>query len=329
MKRPGRERWKSVTLMRLEAMARGLAGACVAILIRKGEGIERVTLSGAPAPLPQFCQWMRRNDQGKAGCLTCRRMIALSVQFRGVTSYSCHGGVHIVAAPMGGMSLMDGHALAVASCAFAEADFAQGWKEVRSYARASGKDLKALRDAYRALPVLNENNKKIMFSIVEVAAAAVGELGQEAVCASGPLSKHGELAVISDRVREALTASRNGVVETGSQASKTLLADLVMDMIRREPAMGFTVSQVARAVRMTPNHFSTLFRKQTGKTFMDFLTEQRVERAKMLLCDPAWSVAEVAEKAGFSGSAYFSRRFKQVVGLPPTEWRETAHLPEA
>lgn len=328
MIRPGREQWKSVTLTRLEAMARGLVGACLAILIRKGEGIERVTLSGAPAPLPDFCQWMRSNDQGKHHCLTCRRMIALSVQFRGVTSYSCHGGVHIVAAPLCGVRLMDGQALAVASSAFAEADLAQGWKEVRSYARSSGKDLSVLREAYRALPVLNENNKKTMFSIMEVAAAAIGELGQQAVCASGHRSKHGEPGVIAERVREALTASRNGVLETGSQASKTLLADLVMDMIRREPAMAFTVSQVARAVRMTPNHFSTLFRKQTGKTFMAFLTEQRVERAKVLLSDPVWSVAEVAEKAGFSGTAYFSRRFKQMVGLPPTEWRETAHLPE-
>ena len=56
-------------------------------------------------------------------------------------------------------------------------------------------------------------------------------------------------------------------------------------------------------------------------SFMAFLTKQRMKLAQRLLGDLTLSVSEIAAMAGFNDANYFSRRFKKVTGVTPSEWR--------
>jgi len=72
---------------------------------------------------------------------------------------------------------------------------------------------------------------------------------------------------------------------------------------------------------MSPNHSSALFHKYREQSFSAFLTEQRMKLSKRVLGDLTLNIAEVARAAGYDDPGYFARRFKQVVGVTPSEWR--------
>ncbi len=85
-----------------------------------------------------------------------------------------------------------------------------------------------------------------------------------------------------------------------------------------------SLSAVCGALSVSKSYFSPLFKEHTGKTFVEYLTDLRVERAKeLLLRDPLKSY-EVAERVGFRDAHYFSLTFKKTTGVSPTEFRELA-----
>ena len=81
------------------------------------------------------------------------------------------------------------------------------------------------------------------------------------------------------------------------------------------------IGQIARQLHITPNYLSTLFHKRTGTTFMRYLTQTRMLKAKELLTDPNVKIQQVAEQVGYSSARYFSKLFTKYVGCYPSEYR--------
>jgi two-component system response regulator YesN len=84
---------------------------------------------------------------------------------------------------------------------------------------------------------------------------------------------------------------------------------------------GLSLNAVAAAVNVSPNHFSTIFARETGENFITYVTRIRLEQAKSLLKTTKLRTADVAYEAGYSDSHYFSYVFKKNVGLSPREFR--------
>ena len=84
-----------------------------------------------------------------------------------------------------------------------------------------------------------------------------------------------------------------------------------------------SLEDIARRVEISPFYFSKLFKEETGENFIDYLTMARVRRAKELLLDRDLSVRDVSMESGYADPNYFSKLFKKVVGLTPTEYRES------
>ena len=72
---------------------------------------------------------------------------------------------------------------------------------------------------------------------------------------------------------------------------------------------------------MTPNAFCRYFKQRTNKTYFTFLNEIRIERACKLLRDKECLITEVAEKSGFKYISNFNRKFKEIVGKSPSDYR--------
>ena len=78
-----------------------------------------------------------------------------------------------------------------------------------------------------------------------------------------------------------------------------------------------TVSGIAQAVALSPDHFTKLFKKSTGQTPYEYVVEARVRKAKELLTTGKFTISEAAYHVGFADQSHLTRHFKRVFGLPP------------
>ena len=82
-----------------------------------------------------------------------------------------------------------------------------------------------------------------------------------------------------------------------------------------------SLQYVASSVNISSNHFSAVFRKETGVTFIDYLTEVRMNAAKNLLVCTSMKTSDVGYEVGYRDSHYFSYIFKKSTGMSPKEYR--------
>ncbi len=83
-----------------------------------------------------------------------------------------------------------------------------------------------------------------------------------------------------------------------------------------------SLGDVANRVNLSASHFSTIFSRETGGTFKEYLIEVRLEKAKELLKTTSLKAFEIAYKTGYSDPHYFSVVFKKYTGLSPTQFKQ-------
>lgn len=82
-----------------------------------------------------------------------------------------------------------------------------------------------------------------------------------------------------------------------------------------------SLEKVSEIVNLSPSYLSFIFKEISGKNFVDFINEFRVEKAKELLTSTSMTVAEVAEAVGYTNANSFSKTFKKYVGVSPGQFR--------
>jgi AraC family transcriptional regulator, transcriptional activator of pobA len=112
----------------------------------------------------------------------------------------------------------------------------------------------------------------------------------------------------------------NDVVGDLRRSGEPLLAEVfaVIDHRLGEP---LSLRDVARAVRVTPGHLTTVVRRRTGRTVQEWIIERRMAEARSLLTETDLPVAEVARRVGMADPGYFSRLFRRTHGASPRDWR--------
>ncbi|GIO99871.1 AraC family transcriptional regulator [Paenibacillus lautus] len=91
-----------------------------------------------------------------------------------------------------------------------------------------------------------------------------------------------------------------------------------------------TVGECAAHVHLSASYFSSLFKQVTGMTVTQYITSERIQKARLLLVEGA-QVQEVAAAVGYEERRYFSEMFKKITGQTPSEFRAGYHMdrPEA
>lgn len=84
-----------------------------------------------------------------------------------------------------------------------------------------------------------------------------------------------------------------------------------------------TVNYFAEAVNLTPGYFGDLIKKETGMTAQEIISRHIVEQAKLRLSDSSDDISIIAYDLGFRHPQHFSRMFKRVAGMSPTQFRAT------
>ena len=100
----------------------------------------------------------------------------------------------------------------------------------------------------------------------------------------------------------------------------------VKDRIDREYAQPLDVDALARGAHMSSGHLSREFKRAYGESPYGYLMTRRIERAMMLLRRGDLSVTEVCFAVGCSSLGTFSTRFTELVGVPPSVYRNDPQL---
>jgi len=119
------------------------------------------------------------------------------------------------------------------------------------------------------------------------------------------------------RVYEDLVAHRR---ERSPHGNLATLALNILD--RRFREIDLSLDEVAAELQVSAGHLSRVLKQSTGTAFVDALSRVRVRKATILLGDPSVKVYEVAERVGYSSQHYFSRAFRRVLGIAPTDYRK-------
>lgn len=88
-------------------------------------------------------------------------------------------------------------------------------------------------------------------------------------------------------------------------------------------AQDISLEAVAELLDFSPYYLSKLFKNTVGTSFIDYLTELRLNAAKELLADPSLSAKEIGERVGYPNSNYFNKMFKKKTGFTPIEYRNS------
>ena len=82
------------------------------------------------------------------------------------------------------------------------------------------------------------------------------------------------------------------------------------------------MEDLAGQVHLNVDYLNRIFKKETGSTLGNYVTSQKMERAKFLLLKTDWSIGDVAAAVGYYNYSSFNRSFKKMTGESPQEWRK-------
>lgn len=115
-------------------------------------------------------------------------------------------------------------------------------------------------------------------------------------------------------IEEHIRRRRNDAVHSRVDKARNIIS-------RRFVEKDFSLRDICAELYLSTSQFSTLFKEGTGRTFVEYLTETRVNEAKRLLKTTDMKSYEVADAVGYQDPRYFSSIFKKVTGFTTTEYR--------
>lgn len=129
----------------------------------------------------------------------------------------------------------------------------------------------------------------------------------------------------TEQVIDYLTYFRDSLCEIFRERRKESRKPIVSQVkhyIEEHVTEHLSLNEVAAVFAISPNYLSQLFKKYNDIGYNDYVTQCKIDEARKLLASGEYKVYEVAEMLGFVSAFYFSKVFKKVVGVPPTEYMQ-------
>ncbi|MFZ4285929.1 AraC family transcriptional regulator [Variovorax sp. HJSM1_2] len=148
----------------------------------------------------------------------------------------------------------------------------------------------------------------------------------ERIKASHGLQRFGEFLQLLGELARCTEYRLLSTVQMQSFDDDASLAQLsgIVSYLTDHCAEQFTMSDISARAGMSESQFSRYFRRATGNTFTDFVNRLRINRACQLLMETDRYVSNVCYDVGFNNVANFNRRFLQIKGMTPKDFRRQA-----
>ncbi|MED4959193.1 AraC family transcriptional regulator [Paenibacillus macerans] len=94
--------------------------------------------------------------------------------------------------------------------------------------------------------------------------------------------------------------------------------------IEEHYAEPITIERLARIAELSPKYFVELYKKKYGKSAIEYVTELRMRQAKRLMAQSPAKLRDIAHMIGYTDEFYFSRKFKQEIGVSPSAYMQSS-----
>jgi len=144
-----------------------------------------------------------------------------------------------------------------------------------------------------------------------------------AVCYSngGMRIKHFEdMSTNHNALCEEECENNSGESVSNSEAQEGIIIKSI-EYIKNHYNSEITLEEVAGYICVSSYYFSKIFKEVTGKNYVDYITELRIEKAKEMLKSGELSIKDICFEVGYNDPNYFSRVFKKVEGVTPSEFK--------
>lgn len=101
------------------------------------------------------------------------------------------------------------------------------------------------------------------------------------------------------------------------------LINRTIQYIHSKYSEDISIDKICEDLNINKFYFCNLFKKETGYTFVQFLTLWRIEKSKIYLKDSSLSLLDVSLNVGFNNQGYFSTIFRKITGQSPSEYRSS------
>lgn len=120
-------------------------------------------------------------------------------------------------------------------------------------------------------------------------------------------------------IDKSLSFIRSLAAQTPENPTILLIKNFIGNNYQRE---NLSVKEISEHIHMSSSYACTLFKAETDVTLNQYITEYRIEKAKVLLADSNYKITDISAKIGYADGNYFGKIFKKQVGLSPSEYRE-------
>ena len=163
-------------------------------------------------------------------------------------------------------------------------------------------------------------------AISRIARSVVDEIADEKVGHAVMLDALARQLVIH-LLRSHMTVRKSARIELSRAGPVDRRLRLALEFMHDNFSRELALEEIASAAYLSEYHFARLFKQITGVTPHVYIANLRLERARKLLAETAFSVSEIAAMVGYQSQSHFTKIFKSVTGITPRAYREA--LPRA
>lgn len=285
-----------------------------------------------------YCEAIQQCPQGMARCLRSDQEALVAARIQGRPRlYTCHAGLLNVVIPLMYKG-RDLGALFIGQLVTRppeDSDFDSLFRGLTDL----GLDREALLASWRRVKVFEHKELMLAIDLLSLMSNYIVSVEDE-LCLQSELHEKereilryentqmqlkNELQTLSIRILEdkMQIASTQNPARTGNDQKRAVVLR-AREFIEENYDRDISLADVARAVYLSSNYFSMVFKELTAGGFSDYLCEVRIRKAKELLRGTELPIKHIVSRVGFKDYNYFNRTFRKMTGMPPGTYRDAA-----